>query len=77
MAMMQQASMQQAREYQIEELNIELSRTADKDSGKFLDEIRMAWVYEDIMKSYEITVKSNIRSYIGSKSADLSNEDGE
>ena len=61
-------------EYQIEELNIELSRTVDKNFSKFLDEIRAAGVDEAIMKSYEITVKTNIRSYIGSEPADLSKE---
>lgn len=61
-------------EYQIEELNIELSRTVDKNFSKFLDEIRSAGVDEAIRRCYEITVKSNIQSFVESETADLSKE---
>lgn len=61
-------------EYQIEELNIELSRIVDKNFSKFIDEIRAAGVDEAITRCYEITVKSNIQSFIESEPADLSKE---
>lgn len=61
-------------DYRIEEMNIELSRTVDKNFSGFIDEIRAAGVDEAISRCYEITVKSNIQAFIESEPADLTEE---
>ena len=61
-------------EYRVEELNIELSRKVDKNYGAFIQGIRDLGVDEAIKCCYEITVKTNIQSYIESEPADISEE---
>ena len=62
------------REYRIEELNIELSRKVDKNYEAFIQGVREQGVDEAIKCCYEITVKTNIQSYIESEPADISEE---
>ena len=62
------------REYRIEELNIELSRKVDKNYEAFIQGVRERGVDEAIKCCYEITVKTNIQSYIESEPADISEE---
>lgn len=61
-------------EYRVEELNIELSRKVDKNFEAFIHGIREQGVDEAIKSSYEITVKTNIQSYIESEPADITEE---
>ena len=61
-------------EYRVEELNIELSRKVDKNFEAFIQGIREQGVDEAIKCSYEITVKTNIQSYIESEPADITEE---
>ena len=61
-------------DYQREELNIELSRKVDRNYEVFIYGIREKGVDEAIKCSYEITVKTNIQSYIESEPADLTAE---
>ena len=61
-------------DYRREELNIELSRKVDKNFEAFIYEIREKGVDEAIKSCYEITVKTNIQSYIESEPADISEE---
>ena len=61
-------------DYRREELNIELSRKVDRNYETFIYGIREQGVDEAIKSSYEITVKTNIQSYIESEPADLSEE---
>ena len=61
-------------DYHREELNIELSRKVDKSFEGFITYIRDAGVDEAINRCYEITVKTNIQSYIESEPAELSDE---
>jgi ASC-1-like (ASCH) protein len=61
-------------EYRVEELNIELSRKVDRNFEAFIQGIREQGVDEAIKCSYEITVKTNIQSYIESEPADISEE---
>ena len=60
--------------YQREELNIELSRKIDKNFEGYIYGIREKGVDEAIKCCYEITVKTNIQSYIESEPAELSSE---
>lgn len=61
-------------DYRREELNVELSRKVDKSFEGFIAYIRNAGVDEAINRCYEITVKTNIQSYIESEPAELSDE---
>ena len=61
-------------EYRVEELNIELSRKVDKNFEAFIQGVRAKGVDEAIKCSYEITVKTNIQSYIESEPADITEE---
>ena len=61
-------------DYRREELNIELSRKVDKNFEAFIYGIREQGVDEAIKCCYEITVKTNIQSYIESEPADISTE---
>ena len=61
-------------DYRREELNIELSRKVDKSFEAFIYEIREKGVDEAIKCCYEITVKTNIQSFIESEPADISTE---
>ena len=61
-------------EYRVEELNIELSRKVDKNFESFIQGIREHGVDKAIECCYEITVKTNIQSYIESEPADISEE---
>ena len=61
-------------DYRREELNIELSRKVDKNFEAFIYEIREKGVDEAIKCCYEITVKTNIQSFIESEPADISEE---
>ena len=61
-------------EYRVEELNIELSRKVDRNFEAFIAGIREQGVDEAISRCYEITVKTNIQSYIESEPADISEE---
>ena len=61
-------------EYRVEELNIELSRKADRNFEAFIHGIREQGVDEAISRCYEITVKTNIQAYIESEPADISEE---
>ena len=60
--------------YRIEELNIELSRKVDRNFEAFIAGIREQGVDEAISRCYEITVKTNIQSYIESEPADITAE---
>jgi hypothetical protein len=61
-------------DYRIEEMNIELSRTVDKNFSDFIEEIRTAGVDEAIARCYEITVKNNIQAFVESEPANLTEE---
>ena len=61
-------------DYRKEELNIELSRKVDKNFEAFIYGIREQGVNEAIKCCYEITVKTNIQSFIESEPADISPE---
>lgn len=61
-------------DYRREELNIELSRKVDKNFEAFIYGIREQGVDEAIKCCYEITVKTNIQSFIESEPADISTE---
>lgn len=61
-------------EYRVEELNIKLSRKVDKNFESFIQGIREYGVDKAIECCYEITVKTNIQSYIESEPADISEE---
>lgn len=61
-------------EYRVEELNIELSRKVDKNFEAFIQGVRDQGVDEAISRCYEITVKTNIQSYIESEPADITEE---
>ncbi|WP_028509294.1 DUF3848 domain-containing protein [Ruminococcus sp. NK3A76] len=61
-------------DYRKEELNIELSRKVDKYFEAFIYDIREKGVDEAIKCCYEITVKTNIQSFIESEPADISPE---
>lgn len=61
-------------DYHTEELNIELSRKVDKNYEAFICGVREKGVDEAIKCSYEITVKTNIQSFVDSEPADLSNK---
>ena len=61
-------------DYRKEELNIELSRKVDKNFEAFIYDIREKGVDEAIKCCYEITVKTNIQSFIESEPADISPE---
>lgn len=61
-------------DYLKEELNIELSRKVDKNYEAFIYDIRENGVDEAIKCCYEITVKTNIQSFIESEPADISTE---
>jgi hypothetical protein len=61
-------------EYRVEELNIELSRKVDRNFEDFIHGIRGQGVDEAISRCYEITIKTNIQSYIESEPADISEE---
>ena len=61
-------------EYRVEELNIELSRNVDKNFEAFIYGIREQGVDEAIKCCYEITVKTNIQSFIEAEPADISPE---
>lgn len=61
-------------EYRVEELNIELSRKVDRSFEAFISGIRDEGVDKAIKSCYEITVKTNIQSYIESQPADISVE---
>lgn len=61
-------------DYCREELNIELSRKVDKNYEAFIYGIREQGVDEAIKCCYEITVKTNIQSFIESEPADISPE---
>ena len=61
-------------DYRREEQNIELSRKVDKNFEAFIYDIREKGVDEAIKCCYEITVKTNIQSFIESEPADISTE---
>lgn len=61
-------------DYRIEEMNIELSRTVDKNFSDFIEDIRTAGVDEAIARCYEITVKNNIQAFVESEPANLTEE---